>query len=118
MLSNGKRKHCSFFVCLGFMTGSFVFGFQVRGDEVLTERGRTLFEKSNWNRRSRGFNAHSCAVCHHLGGVGGAGEEAFNARSIGIEKLRVPAKTTTARLATFLRRFHPQFVDPNETVTT
>ncbi|MCM2371103.1 di-heme oxidoredictase family protein [Aporhodopirellula aestuarii] len=57
------------------------------------------------------FNATSCATCHRQGGVGGGGEAEFNAKSIGIESIKIQGSgLTSARLAEMISRFHPGFV--------
>ncbi|MCS7471031.1 hypothetical protein NZK35_30615 [Stieleria sp. ICT_E10.1] len=87
--------------------------------------GRQLFEK-NWSPQNPAlmgkdglgplFNGQSCAVCHRQGGIGGAGEAEFNAKSISIELMHVsgdfrnPVSADVVRQA--IRGFHPGFIDP------
>ncbi len=84
--------------------------------------GRQLFEKS-WSPQNPAlmgndglgplFNGQSCAVCHRQGGIGGAGEAEFNAKSISIESMHVsggPINPDVVRQA--IRGFHPGFIDP------
>ncbi|QDV83049.1 Cytochrome c [Stieleria magnilauensis] len=84
--------------------------------------GRQLFEK-NWSPQNPAlmgkdglgplFNGQSCAVCHRQGGIGGAGEAEFNAKSISIESMQVsggPINQDVIRQA--IRGFHPGFIDP------
>lgn len=57
------------------------------------------------------FNADSCATCHQQGGIGGAGEAAFNANSIGIDSIEVYGRGLTDTVLTHLvSRFHPGFI--------
>ena len=88
-------------------------------------KGRALFEK-NWTSRaphlgSDGlgpmFNGRSCVGCHHQGGVGGGGDARFNAKTIGIERMRVSGGFITSDvLARAISGFHPGFVGPTGTV--
>ncbi|MCO8121941.1 hypothetical protein NHH03_09355 [Stieleria sp. TO1_6] len=84
--------------------------------------GRQLFEKS-WSPQSPAlhgndglgplFNANSCVACHHQGGIGGAGEAEFNAKTISIESMEVsggPMSVDVVRQA--VAGFHPGFIDP------
>jgi len=102
------------------------------------EQGRMLFER-NWQSGNPAFgsdglgplfNAQSCVACHHQGGVGGGGDSRFNAKSIGIETMKIighviPTNPPASRLAiidddviaTMVSSFHPGFVQPNGTVT-
>lgn len=60
------------------------------------------------------FNADSCATCHQQGGIGGAGEAAFNANSIGIDSIDVYGQpVTSAVLANLVAEFHPGFIQSN-----
>lgn len=84
--------------------------------------GRQLFEQ-NWSQRNPAlmgsdglgplFNGSSCATCHRQGGIGGAGEAEFNAKSISIETMQItggPINQDVVRRA--VSGFHPGFVDP------
>ncbi|TWT66491.1 di-heme oxidoredictase family protein [Allorhodopirellula solitaria] len=63
------------------------------------------------------FNATSCATCHQQGGIGGGGEAAFNATSIGIDSIEVYGRRVTlAVLANLVSQFHPGFVQPDGNV--
>jgi CxxC motif-containing protein (DUF1111 family) len=84
--------------------------------------GRMLFER-NWAPRnptigSDGlgplFNGQSCVVCHRQGGVGGAGEAEFNAKTVGIERMQVSGGVINDEVvAQAVSTFHPGFVDPS-----
>ncbi|MEO1526696.1 MAG: di-heme oxidoredictase family protein [Planctomycetota bacterium] len=83
--------------------------------------GKQLFEHE-WTPRNPAlgsdglgplFNARSCATCHQLGGVGGAGGAQFNAKMVGIETMKIeggPVSNDT--LVRMIKGFHPGFVDP------
>lgn len=84
--------------------------------------GRQLFEQ-DWSPQNPAlmgkdglgplFNGQSCAVCHRQGGIGGAGEAEFNAKSISIEAMTItggPINQDVVHQA--IRGFHPGFVDP------
>ena len=84
--------------------------------------GRQLFEK-NWTPRNPAlmgsdglgplFNGQSCAACHRQGGIGGAGEAEFNAKTISIESMRVIGGEMNLDIVSqAIRGFHPGFVDP------
>ncbi|MEM9587553.1 MAG: di-heme oxidoredictase family protein [Planctomycetota bacterium] len=85
-------------------------------------QGRELFEKE-WPSRSPSlgsdglgplFNARSCVACHNQGGVGGGGGTEFNAKSIGIEKIRISGgPITKAVIANCVSKFHPGFILPS-----
>lgn len=53
-----------------------------------------------------------------MGGVGGAGESQFNARSIGIETLRVPGNVSSLQLVRFIASFYPGLVGSDGTIST
>jgi CxxC motif-containing protein (DUF1111 family) len=84
--------------------------------------GRQLFEK-NWAPSNAAlvgsdglgplFNGQSCSVCHRQGGIGGGGEAEFNAKSIGIQSMRITGglmNLDVVRQA--IRGFHPGFITP------
>ncbi|MCA9139655.1 MAG: hypothetical protein KDB00_22940 [Planctomycetales bacterium] len=88
--------------------------------------GRQLFEQ-NWSPQNPAlmgkdglgplFNGQSCAVCHRQGGIGGAGEAEFNAKSISIESMTItggPFRRAINQdiVRQAVRGFHPGFVDP------
>ncbi|TWU16550.1 di-heme oxidoredictase family protein [Allorhodopirellula heiligendammensis] len=63
------------------------------------------------------FNAASCAECHQQGGIGGGGEAAFNANSVGIDSIEVYGTRVTAEvLANLVSQFHPGFIQSNNSV--
>jgi CxxC motif-containing protein (DUF1111 family) len=72
---------------LVLLDGQMHFGPAAEKDQKQLARGKELFTRE-WlpgDRRSHAgdglgplFNAHSCAACHHLGGVGGAGPKQNN----------------------------------------
>ena len=88
-------------------------------DQTLIAKGRTLFQHE-WSSRNPKLggdglgplhNAKSCVACHHQGGVGGSGAARFNAKSIGIETLRVVGFNPTPDVVSnMLVTFHPGFV--------
>jgi CxxC motif-containing protein (DUF1111 family) len=90
------------------------------------ELGRQLFERDwqvgNPSIGSDGlgplFNARSCVACHHQGGVGGGGDSRFNAKTLGIEELKiVGGAVDDAVVAKMVRSFHPGFIAPGGTIT-
>ena len=93
-----------------------------RIEQQRIEQGRLLFERE-WKSRNPSLgndglgplhNATSCVACHHQGGVGGSGAAPFNAKSLGIETLRVSSLRARPDLvANMLGTFHPGFVDAN-----
>jgi len=89
-------------------------------DQQAIQQGKELFEREWPSRNPRlgndGLgplhNAKSCVACHHQGGVGGGGDARFNAKSIGIEKMRITGGPINDDVvATSIRGFHPGFVD-------
>ena len=92
----------------------------VSPEQVLV--GKQLFEQT-WESRdsklaSDGlgplFNGSSCAQCHRQGGVGGGGEAEFNAKSIGIEQMRIRGGPVSGdTVARMLSTFHPGFIQPS-----
>ena len=64
--------------------------------------GQAIFEKSFSAKDSQSFNADSCVACHRLGGVGGAGDAQFNARSVAIEYLQVPVNAPATTISHFV----------------
>lgn len=63
------------------------------------------------------FNGASCAVCHQQGGIGGGGEAAFNANSIGIDSIEVYGRrVTNAVLTKLVSQFHPGFIQSDGSV--
>ncbi len=94
-------------------------------DQQRIQQGRALFERE-WPSRNPGLgsdglgplhNAKSCVACHHQGGVGGSGGARFNAKSIGIEKLRLTGFTPSIVAPSMLAEIHPGFVAPNGSMT-
>ena len=81
--------------------------------------GKQLFERT-WESRdskltSDGlgplFNGSSCVQCHQQGGMGGGGEAEFNAKSIGIESMRITGGPVSSDIvARLLSTFHPGFI--------
>ena len=63
------------------------------------------------------FNATSCVACHHQGGVGGGGDNRFNGRSVGIERIDIEGFGSERQVAELVRRFHPGFVTPDGGLT-
>ncbi len=82
-------------------------------------QGRQLFER-NWpagNPALGGdglgplFNGQSCVACHHQGGIGGGGDSRFNAKSIGIETMKITGGPVNDDVvARMIGAFHPGFV--------
>lgn len=94
-------------------------------DQEQIDQGRALFERE-WSSRKPGLgsdglgplhNATSCVACHHQGGVGGSGDARFNAKSLGIEKLRLTGLKPTIILGNMLANVHPGFVAPDGSMT-
>ena len=87
------------------------------------ELGRQLFEK-NWSHGNPAitsdglgplFNANSCVACHNQGGVGGAGDSRFNAKTIGIESINISGDRIESDdlIKSLVSTFHPGFVSPD-----
>lgn len=65
-------------------------------DPMAIQSGRVLFTQAftpttpspNGDGLGPLFNHVSCVACHHSGGVGGAGDNRFNARSLAIDQVR------------------------------
>lgn len=106
------------------IAGSFTLGASIASavSPASIAKGRQLFEK-NWSQRNPAlmgndglgplFNGQSCAVCHRQGGIGGAGEAEFNAKTISIESMRIVGGPITRDVIhQAVRGFHPGFVDP------
>ena len=93
---------------------------QQRIDQLRIEQGKALFERE-WSSRNPSLgndglgplhNATSCVACHHQGGVGGSGDARFNAKSVGIKKMRISGGPINDDvIANSVRGFHPGFVD-------
>ncbi|MGI9472673.1 MAG: di-heme oxidoredictase family protein [Rubripirellula sp.] len=89
------------------------------------QQGRELFER-NWpvgNPAFGGdglgplFNGQSCVACHHQKGTGGGGDAPFNAKTVGIEQMRVVGGLVTDDvIATMVRSFHPGFIQADGTI--
>lgn len=89
-------------------------------DESRIKEGRVLFERE-WISKNPSLggdglgplhNAKSCVACHHQGGVGGSGAAPFNAKTLGIETLRVSnVRIRPDVVSSMLVSFHPGFVD-------
>lgn len=64
------------------------------------------------------FNAQSCAACHHQGGIGGGGDTRFNAKTFGIESVRITGRrgVNDNVVAAMVSKFHPGFVTPDNRV--
>ncbi|MEM6469708.1 MAG: di-heme oxidoredictase family protein [Planctomycetota bacterium] len=87
--------------------------------------GKQLFEQT-WSQRSPRlgsdglgplFNAKSCVACHNQGGTGGGGAAEFNAKTIGISKLKVAGGAVSDdQLASILNDFYPGFQLPDGTL--
>ncbi len=87
-------------------------------------QGKQLFERKwpSGNPQMGGdglgplFNGQSCVACHHQGGVGGGGDSRFNAKTIGIESLRITGRVTNDVIANMVGTFHPGFVQSDGSV--
>lgn len=58
------------------------------------------------------FNHVSCVACHHSGGVGGAGDHRFNARTFAIQQLRFNPQATRQNLTQAIRSINPLLLGP------
>lgn len=74
-----------------------------------------FFEKSFGPPSSETFNAKACVDCHRMGGIGGAGASQFNARSIAIEYLQVPANASAAEISSFVGSLYRGLQDGRST---
>ncbi len=88
----------------------------------MIRQGRDLFEREwasqNPTMGSDGlgplFNANSCAACHNQGGIGGAGEAKFNAKTIGVNEMHIaPGPVPADVVLAAAKSFHPGLVDQN-----
>ncbi|MEM9589136.1 MAG: hypothetical protein AAGA03_17780, partial [Planctomycetota bacterium] len=98
----------------------------VSPDAIL--QGRHLFERQ-WPSRDPSlgsdglgplYNGRSCVTCHNQSGIGGGGDSKFNAKTLGIEKIRISggnAPVNDAVIARCVSSFHPGFVQANGQVT-
>ncbi|NND99415.1 MAG: hypothetical protein HKN47_19015 [Pirellulaceae bacterium] len=113
-----------FFAVVAFVCVAAGQHAEAKSPAVIAE-GRMLFEK-NWPVRNPTlgndglgplFNGRSCAVCHSQGGVGGAGEARFNAKTIGIERMQITGGPVTSDVVKqAVRNFHPGFIGPSGSV--
>ncbi len=88
-------------------------------------QGRQLFER-NWPTGNPAlgsdglgplFNGQSCVACHHQGGVGGGGDSRFNAKTVGIEQMRITGgNVDDDTIARMVSAFHPGFVQSDGSV--
>ena len=113
------KRACFAILVLGGMSLSHSLTTAASPESIVI--GRQLFEK-NWTPRNPAlmgsdglgplFNGQSCAVCHRQGGIGGAGEAEFNAKTISIQSMRVSGglmNLDVVRQA--IRGFHPGFIN-------
>lgn len=88
---------------------------------LAVQQGQQLFERKwtpgNPAYGSDGlgplFNGQSCVTCHHQGGVGGSGDSRFNAKTVGIETMKVTSRAgfvSNDVIAKMVSSFHPGFV--------
>ena len=86
--------------------------------------GKSLFERT-WTPRNPQlgndglgplFNGNSCVSCHNQGGMGGAGEARFNAKTIGIENLEIKGSMDESVIPRLVKTFHPGFVQDDGSV--
>lgn len=118
------------FACLsrttiGLLIAGFAAPLAVAKSPAVLAEGRMLFEK-NWSAGNPSigsdglgplFNGRSCVACHRQGGVGGAGEAEFNAKTIGIERMQITGGAVDRTVvANAISAFHPGFVDPSGNV--
>ena len=111
-----------------FATIAVLMSYPVLGASPASiEQGRQLFEK-NWTHGNPAissdglgplFNAKSCVACHNQGGVGGAGDSRFNAKTIGIESINISGGPITSDdvVKSLVSTFHPGFVGSNGLLT-
>jgi CxxC motif-containing protein (DUF1111 family) len=57
------------------------------------------------------FNHRSCVACHHAGGVGGAGDHRFNARTFSVRQLQYDGRRSGVSLQAAVAGVHPGLVD-------
>ncbi len=97
-----------------------VVGPSLAASPEMISEGRMLFERE-WTHTnpvlgSDGlgplFNAKSCVACHNQGGIGGAGEAKFNAKSVGIDKVVITNRPSPDVVAAAIRGFYPSLVGP------
>ncbi len=103
----------------GFLALAGMFAADAASPEMV-KQGRELFERE-WTTRNPSmgsdglgplFNGKSCVACHNQGGIGGAGDAKFNAKTFGIEELKITGgQVTDDVVAAAVREFSPGFVD-------
>lgn len=62
------------------------------------------------------FNHRSCVACHHSGGVGGAGDHRFNARTFSVSSLRFNGQQTNKSLVQTLKAVAPGLVSSDDSM--
>ena len=89
----GKMSKQTCLVWLSVICGP---ALAMAADPMAIQSGRVLFTQAftpttpspNGDGLGPLFNHVSCVACHHSGGVGGAGDNRFNARSLAIDQVR------------------------------
>lgn len=124
--NTGPSNRVILFGLLAFAC-TFATGSAKAASPVELAAGRALFERqwvaNNPKIQSDGlgplFNNHSCVACHHQGGIGGSGDARFNARTVGIEEIRMSPGMSREMIAPMVGAFHPGFLaDGNNIIST
>ncbi|MCU0879212.1 MAG: hypothetical protein MUF06_15620 [Pirellulaceae bacterium] len=95
------------------------------GDHESIGRGKEIFERefaaetlaSGGDGLGPVYNHHSCAACHLLGGLGGAGPVDVNAVALTADLANRDRPPTRALLARVLRQAHAGFASDDDTIT-
>ena len=104
-----------------FLLPSVVWG----GDSGVIAEGKQLFKREfTPQKNAEGgdglgpvFNHHSCAACHLLGGIGGAGPIDVNAVTLTADLTDRNRTPNRKGLATVLREIHAGFVSDRDVIT-
>jgi len=83
---------------------------RARGQQLFTQDFVATPLNENGDGLGPLFNHTSCVACHHAGGVGGAGDNRFNARTFAVSALRFSNRKDNQTLTDVLKTFAPGFV--------
>jgi CxxC motif-containing protein (DUF1111 family) len=81
------------------------------GKQLFTEEFSSMPLNEQGDGLGPVFNHRSCVACHHAGGVGGAGDHRFNARTFSIRKLQYDSRGRGVALQAAVSGIHPGLVD-------
>src|SRR5688572_12115187 len=81
-----------------------------RGQQLFTQEFVSTPLNENGDGLGPVFNHNSCVACHRAGGVGGAGDHRFNARTFSLDQIRFNQAQSGRPLAEVLKAVAPGFV--------